>query len=93
MFGTVAKYNRQRAFGFIVPDSIDGKSTDELPDFFVCPKFIDANRHLKFLVPGQRVEFDPVDINTTRPYATNVKVIGPTTIARQTNGETTAVQS
>lgn len=77
MLGTVTKYDRVKGYGFIVPDDA------ALPDFFVCPKFIDANKHHRFLIPGQRVEFDPVDVDT-KPVASNVHVI-PTTIARQVN--------
>lgn len=77
MFGTVAKYDRMKGYGFILPDDAS------LPDFFVCPKLIDANRHFRFLIPGQRVEFDPVDVST-KPAAHNVRVL-PTTIARQTS--------
>jgi cold shock CspA family protein len=80
MFGTVSKYDRMKAFGFILPDDAT------LPDFFVCPKFIDATRHHRFLVVGQRVEFDPVDIDTDRPAAHNIRVV-PTTIARQVGDE------
>jgi cold shock CspA family protein len=79
MLGTVIKYDRISGYGFIVSDD------PTLPDFFVCPRFIDADRHHRFLVPSQRVEFDPVDV-ATKPKALNVRVI-PTTIARQTSGE------
>ena len=75
MLGTVIKYDRISAYGFIVSDD------PTLPDFFVCPRFIDADRHHRFLVLGQRVEFDPVDV-ATKPKALNVHVI-PTTIAIQ----------
>jgi len=75
MFGTVIKYDRVSAYGFIVSDD------PTLPDFFVCPKFIDRDRHHRFLVPGQRVEFDPVDLDT-KPQAHNVRVV-PVTIAWQ----------
>jgi cold shock CspA family protein len=75
MFGTVIKYDRLKAYGFIVSDD------ENLPDFFVCPKFINRDKHHRFLLPGQRVEFDPVDIDT-KPQAQNVRVI-PVTIAIQ----------
>jgi cold shock CspA family protein len=75
MLGTVIKYDRISAHGFIVSDD------PALPDFFVCPKFIDRDRHHRLLVPGQRVEFDPVDVDT-RPKAHNVRVI-PSDIARR----------
>jgi cold shock CspA family protein len=68
MFGTVIKYDRAAAYGFIVSDD------PTLPDFFVIPKFIQADRHHRFLVPGFRVEFDPVDIEA-KPQAHNVRVI------------------
>ena len=71
MLGTVAKYDRIGAFGFIVAD-LPG-----LPDFFVIPKFIEADRHHRFLVPGYRVEFDPFDIEG-KPQAHNVRVVSRT---------------
>lgn len=80
MFGSVSVYNRPKGFGFILPDD------NNLPDFFVCAKFINtANKHHKFLVPGQRVEFDPVDVDT-KPAAHNVRIIGPQIIAKQVGG-------
>ena len=53
MQGTVTKYDRARSYGFILPDD------ENLPDYFVVPKFI-ADR-MKFLMPGWRVEFTPVE--------------------------------
>jgi cold shock CspA family protein len=76
MFGTVTRYDRLAAYGFIVPDD------PTLPDFFTCPKFIQAPKPHRFLVPGQRVEFDPVNMDTDRPQARNVRVI-PSTVAIQ----------
>jgi cold shock CspA family protein len=75
MFGTVTKFDRIKGYGFIVSDD------PALPDFFVIPKFIDCDRHHRFLVRGQRVEFDPVDVDT-KPQAHNVRVV-PITIAIQ----------
>lgn len=75
MFGTVSRYNRAKSYGFIIPDD------ENLPDYFVCPKFIDPSRKLRFLIPGQRVEFDPVE-DETGFVAKNVRVF-PTTIAIQ----------
>jgi cold shock CspA family protein len=83
MTGVVIKYDRLAAYGFILPDD------PTLPDFFVCPKFIDADKPRRFLVVGQRVEFTPVDTETAKPQAHNVRVL-PMTIARQV-GEHTAV--
>jgi len=77
MFGTVTKYDRIRGFGFIVADE------PNLPDFFVCAKFIDANKHRRFLIVGQRVEFTPIDADTDRPVANPVRPIFPVTIAVQ----------
>jgi len=71
MLGTVIKYDRVAAYGFIVADD------PTLPDFFVIPKFIQADRHHRFLAPGFRVEFDPIDIET-KPQAHNVRVISRT---------------
>jgi cold shock CspA family protein len=75
MFGTVIKYDRLKTFGFILPDD------PSLPDFFVCPKFITANKSRRFLMPGWRVEFTPVDIDG-KPQAHDVRVLS-TTIAVQ----------
>jgi cold shock CspA family protein len=75
MLGTVTKYDRVKGYGFILPDDAN------LPDFFVCAKFIDSNRHLRFLIPGQRVEFTPIDPDG-RSQAHDVRVL-PTTIAVQ----------
>jgi len=76
MLGTVTRYDRLAAYGFIVPDN------PTLPDFFTCPKFIQATKPHRFLVPGQRVEFDPVNVDTDRPQAHNVRVT-PTAISIQ----------
>jgi cold shock CspA family protein len=76
--GIVAKYDRLKAFGFIVPDD------PTLPDFFVCPKFISAERHCRFLIAGQRVEFEPIQ-DGERNVAHNVRVV-PLTIAIQRSG-------
>ncbi|HXA78735.1 MAG TPA: cold shock domain-containing protein [Candidatus Acidoferrales bacterium] len=78
MFGTVVHYDRIAAYGFIVPDD------STLPDYFTCAKFLKADKPRRFLIVGQRVEFDPVDTDTSKPQAHNVRVI-PVTIARQTS--------
>jgi|HubBroStandDraft_1064217.scaffolds.fasta_scaffold291667_2 cold shock CspA family protein len=75
MLGTVAKYDRIAAYGWIVADD------SSLPDFFVIPKFMDADRHHRFLMAGWRVDFDPFDIDG-KPQAHNVRVISRT-IVRQ----------
>ena len=77
MVGIVTKYDRVKGWGFILPDD------QTLPDFFVCAKFIDTKRYLRFLIPGQRVEFTPADLDT-KPTAHDVHVL-PTTIAIQHN--------
>lgn len=71
MFGTVSVFNRIKRFGFVVPDD------PNLPDFFVIPKFIVGEKHRLFLVPGWRVEFDPIDVEG-KPQAHNVRVISRT---------------
>lgn len=79
MEGTVLKYNRQTGWGFIRPDSPD------FPDFFVCYKFVEAtSKFERYLKPGQRVQFDPVEIDT-KPQAHNVRVVPPITIGRRTS--------
>jgi cold shock CspA family protein len=77
MFGTVLHYDRILGYGWIVADQ------EDTPDFFVCPAFIQKKRHHKYLTKGQRVEFDPVGIDTDRPQAQNVRLVTPVTIARQ----------
>src|SRR5579862_2337866 len=72
MLGKVIKYDRIAGYGFIVSDQ-----QDDLPDFFVLPKFIEADRHHRFLVPGWRVEFEPFDIDG-KPQAHHVRVISKT---------------
>jgi cold shock CspA family protein len=81
MLGTCIKYDRIAAYGFIVADE------PCLPDFFVIPKFIDADKHHRFLFPGWRVEFDPVDIDG-KPQAHNVRIISRP-IARQVSAPVT----
>jgi cold shock CspA family protein len=71
MLGTVSRYERLAAYGFIVADD------PTLPDFFVIPKYMDADRHHRFLVAGWRVEFDPYDIDG-KPQAHNVRVVSRT---------------
>lgn len=68
MLGTVIKYDRVSAYGFIVADD------ESLPDFFVIPKFIIGDRHHRFLMAGWRVEFDPVDVES-KPQAHNVRIL------------------
>jgi cold shock CspA family protein len=77
MLGTVSAYYRLKGFGFIVPDD------PTLPDFFTAPKFmLLENKHHRFLFSGQRVSFDPTDVET-RPTAINVRLVKPITIAVQ----------
>jgi len=73
MLGTVTRYNRVEAWGFILPDD------ETLPDQFVIPKFIVSEP--RFLMPGWRVEFTPVEVDG-RAQAHNVRIISRP-IARQ----------
>ena len=69
MLGTVLRYDRIAAYGFIVPDD------NTLPDYFACAKFIiSENKHRRFLLPGWRVEFESND-NNGHPQALNIRVI------------------
>jgi len=77
MFGTVSQFNRLKGYGFIVSDE------PTLPDFFTCSKFIEAEKHRRFFLPGQRVEFTPIDADTDHPIAKPVRIVGSFTIARQ----------
>jgi len=77
MQGTVLQYSRQTGWGFIRPDDPD------LPDFFVCYRFIQAaSKFERYVKSGQRVEFTPVDIDT-KPQAHDVRVLTPITIVVQ----------
>jgi cold shock CspA family protein len=79
--GVVLEYNRQKGWGFIRPDD------PNLPDFFTCYKFIEADQKWsRFVRVGQRVEFQPVDIDT-RPQAHHVRLVRPVTVVRQTGGQ------
>ena len=69
MFGTVSRFTRQFGFGFVVPDDPNE------PCYFVHHSFIQANPAKRFLVAGQRVEFDPVEVDG-KPQAYNVRKIG-----------------
>jgi len=75
MIGTIANYDRRVGWGFIIPDDPDA------PDFFVHYSFIQADKFQRFLRVGQKVEFDPVDVDS-KPQARNVRKL-PTLIARQ----------
>jgi cold shock CspA family protein len=77
MLGTVTRYNRVEAWGFILPDD------ETLPDYFVIPKFIISKP--PFLMPGWRVEFTPVEEDGNY-RAHDVRVIAKT-ITRQTSGD------
>jgi cold shock CspA family protein len=77
MIGVVASYDRRVGWGFIIPD--DG----DLPDFFVHYSFIQADKFQRFLRVGQKVEFDPTDVDG-KPQARNVRKL-PTLIAHQTS--------
>jgi cold shock CspA family protein len=67
MQGTVKKYQRHGAFGFIIPDS------PEVADCFVHHTFILADQRKKFLTEGDRVEFDYAEDDQGRPQARNVR--------------------
>jgi cold shock CspA family protein len=79
MMGTVTRYSRQVGWGFIRPDN--DPDLPDLPDFFVHHSWIQAEKFQQWLRVGQRVEFDPVDIDNAR-QAKNVRKL-PTLIARQ----------
>jgi cold shock protein len=76
LVGIVRTYSRKHGYGFIIPATPE--STD--PDRFVSHAFINAEKGSQFLIPGQRVEFDPHDDNG-RPQARNVRKLddGPQT--------------
>lgn len=78
MRGIVLRYDRLKAHGFII-----STEDETLPDMFVCPSFILKEKHCRFLLAGQAVEFDPAGVGTDRPQAHNVRFIPPITIARQ----------
>ncbi|MGA9972321.1 MAG: cold shock domain-containing protein [Candidatus Acidiferrales bacterium] len=67
MQGTVKKYERSGAWGFILADD------PNLPDCFVHHSFIQAERRKKFLNEGDRVEFDYAEDEQGRPQARNVR--------------------
>jgi len=85
MMDTVINYSRRVGWGFIRPDDPD------LPDIFVHWSWIQAEKFQQWLRVGQRVEFDPVDIDI-KPQAKNVRKI-PTLIARQSSSPLTGEQS
>jgi cold shock CspA family protein len=86
MQGTVVRYDRTKGFGFITP------ADPSLPDFFVhVSDVVAANKHLRFLVVGQPVEFDPTAIDT-KPKATNVRRL-PMTVARQVSEAVAAAEA
>jgi cold shock CspA family protein len=66
MKGTVSNYTRFHGWGFIVPDD------ENAPNYFVHYSFIQANSAQKFLKVGQRVEFDPTEVDGN-PKAYNVR--------------------
>jgi cold shock CspA family protein len=68
MLGTVIKYDRITAVGWILSDD------PTLPDFFVIPKFMLEDKRHRFLMAGWRVEFDAIDIDGN-PQAHNVRII------------------
>ena len=80
MIGTVAMYDRRVGWGFIIPDDPDA------PDCFVHHSFIQAGKFQSFLRVGQKVEFDPTDVDG-KPQARNVRKL-PTPIARQVSTPT-----
>lgn len=80
MLGLCIKYDRAKGFGFIVAT---GDANQNLPDYFVSYRFIEgSSKHDKFLVPGQKVDFQPAD-SDAGPQARNVRKIAPITIAVQ----------
>jgi cold shock CspA family protein len=76
MIGTCVQFRRQDGWGFIRPDN-----DPDLPDFFVHHSWIEAEKFQQWLRVGQRVEFEPIDIDI-KPQARNVRKL-PTLIARQ----------
>lgn len=78
MLGTCIRYNRIRGFGFIAPDDQD------LPDFFVAPKFITSEKnHRRYLLPGFRVEFTPFGSDGDRPQARDIRIIARTVVVQR----------
>jgi cold shock CspA family protein len=75
MTGTGATYDRRVGWGFIIPDDPDA------PDLFVHYSFIQADKFQRFLRVGQKVEFDPSEVDG-KPQARNVRKL-PMVIARQ----------
>jgi cold shock CspA family protein len=85
MFGTVIKYDRITAVGWILSDD------PTLPDFFVIPKFMLEDKRHRFLMAGWRVEFTPVDPDGN-PQAHDVRIISRP-IAIQRSAPTTGGRS
>jgi cold shock CspA family protein len=67
MLGTVKKYERNGAWGFILSDD------PTIADCFVHYSFIVAERRKRFLNEGERVEFDYAEDEQGRPQARNVR--------------------
>ena len=77
MLGTVLHYNRQRGFGFALPD--DGGS-----DVFIHASQLPVEH--RYLIEGDRVAFEPSERNG-KPFARNVRLV------EAIEGSATAVRS
>lgn len=76
MYGICVKFDRVGRWGFITSEDVT------LPDVFVHATEIVGTKAQRFLVVGQKVEFEPCDDGTDRPIAKNVRKF-PFTIAIQ----------
>ena len=75
MFGVCSRWNRMKGWGFVIADD------PSKPDFFVSYRHIQAIASRRYLLPGDRVEFEPKGENTDRPYAVNVRKLAPAPVA------------
>jgi cold shock CspA family protein len=82
MRGKALKFDRSSGYGFLLP--VDDET---LPDIFVHARDIVRTEFWRrqFLLPGTIVEFDLVTESEDRYRATNVRVIAPVNIARQSS--------
>ena len=69
MLGTVKKYERNGAWGFILSDD------PTIADCFVHYSFIVAERRKRFLNEGDRISFEPGEVCKGRPEARNIRII------------------
>lgn len=67
MTGTIVVWKRGRGFGFVAPDDLNQ------PDIFIHYSFLVGDK--KFLVEGQRVQFELATDQDGRLQARNVRVI------------------